>query len=78
MIAPSFAARRVLSLRTLPAPHFASMRLDGSPSHAVAPTSGAGGMSAVVVARPTVGTVSALVPAASPCAISKAPSVPDS
>jgi hypothetical protein len=31
MIAPSLAARRLLSLRTLPAPHVASLRLDGSP-----------------------------------------------
>src|SRR5262249_57768414 len=50
MIAPSFAARRFLSLRTLPTPHLAS------PSHAVASPSGAGDVSAVVVARPTVGT----------------------
>src|SRR5262249_3900411 len=49
MVAPSFAARRLLTLRTLATPLCAS-RPDASPSHAVAPPSGAGDVSAVVVA----------------------------
>src|SRR5215467_3871248 len=77
MIAPSFAARLLLSLRTLPIPHFGS-RLDASPSHAVAPPSDTGETSAVMAARPTVGAASTLVAAASPCEINKAPSAPRS
>src|SRR5262249_33304486 len=72
MVAPSFAARRLLTLRTLATPHLASTRPDESPSHAVAPPSGTGDVSAVVVASPNPGTGSAL---ASPRAISHAPRV---
>src|SRR5262249_37076055 len=78
MIAPSFAARRLLSLRTLPTPHFASLRFDTSPSQAVTLPSGTGEISAIMAARPTVGATSALVAAASPRAITKAPSAPRS
>src|SRR5262249_16623930 len=78
MIAPSFAARRLLSLRTLPAPQVASLRLDGSPSHAAALACGAGDVSAVGGGWPTLGPLSPLVPSVPPRALSNAPSAPGS
>src|SRR5262249_47194069 len=66
----------LLSLRTLPAPQVASLRLDGSPSHAAALACGAGDVSAGGGAWPNVGPLSAVVPSVSPCALSHAPPAP--
>src|SRR5262245_6848327 len=74
IIAASLAARGLRNLRALPTLHCTPIRLDESPSHAVALASSGGELSAIVasVACPTVCTVSTSDRTKSRCAINAA------